>query len=114
MLLRGRVMLKKQIVFLALLLALGPTAQARDVSAQQAGVEYARQEVDKANAQHNTDLQDVADAEKLLGQRKQAYDQQVRQLAEDRQKAELSKKHLQEAKGKFSKAQAILDQAWKQ
>ncbi len=107
-------MLKKQIMFLAVLLAFGPTAHAKDVSAQQAGVEYARQEVDKANAQHKADLQDVADAEKLLEQRKKAYDQQAKQLADDRKKAELSKKHLQEANEKFSKAQAILDQAWKQ
>jgi uncharacterized GH25 family protein len=107
-------MLKKQLMLMALLLAFGPAAQAKDVSAQQAGVEYARQEVDKANAQYKSDLDDVADAEKLLEQRKKAYEQQAKQLADDRKKADLSKKRLQDANVKYSKAQAILDQAWKQ
>lgn len=107
-------MLKKQMILMALLLACGPVAHAKDVSAQQAGVEYARQEVEKANAQHKSDLDEVADAEKLLEQRKKAYELQVKQLADDRKKAELSKKRLQEANAKYSRAQAILDQAWKE
>lgn len=107
-------MLKSQFIIAAVLLVCASVAQARDVSAQQAGVEYARQEVDKANSQHQSDLRDVADAEKLLEQRKKAYEQQTKQLADDRKKAELSKKRLQEANAKYGKAQAILDQAWKE
>ena len=90
------------------------TAQAKDVSAQQAGVEYARQAVEKADAQNKTDLKEVAEAEKLLEQRKKAFEQQTKQLADDRKKAELSKKHLQDANEKLNKAQTILDQAWKE
>lgn len=89
-------------------------SQAKDLSAQQAGVEYARQEVEKADAQNKSDLQDVAESEKLLEQRKKAFELQTKQLADDRKKAELSKKKLQEAQAKHSKAQAILDQAWKE
>lgn len=89
-------------------------AQAKDVSAQQAGVEYARQEVEKADMQHKTDLKDLEDAEKVLEQRRKAFEHQTRQVADDRRKAELSKQQLQEANAKLNKAQAILDQAWKE
>ena len=105
----------KLLTFLAiLLLAFVPVAQAKDVSAQQAGVEYARQEVEKADAQHKSDLNEVSEAEKLLEQRKKAFEQQTKQLADDRAKAELSKKRLQEANTKLVKSQEILDKAWKE
>ena len=105
----------KPIIFLAIWsLAFVPVAQAKDVSAQQAGVEYARQEAEKADVQHKSDLKDVSEAEKLLELRKKAFEQQTKQLADDRKKAELSKKRLQEANAKLVKSQEILDQAWKQ
>ena len=107
-------MLLIRVAIAIILLAVTSLAQARDVSAQQAGVEYARQEVEKSSKQHNSDLQDVAEAEKLLEQRKKAFEQQAKQVADDRKKAEFSKKRLQEANVKLGKAQAILDQAWKE
>lgn len=103
-----------RLVLAMCLIGFAPAALARDVSAQQAGVEYARQEVERAEVQNKSDLDDVAAAEKLLEQRKRAFEQQTKQLADDRKKAELSKKRLQEAKLKYNKAQAILDQAWKE
>ncbi len=87
---------------------------ARDVSAQQAGVEYARQGVEQAEAQNKADMDRLADAEKLLAQRKRAYEQQIKQVEDDRRKAEMSRQQLQESKSKLSKAQAILDRAWKE
>lgn len=100
---------------LAVCLSLGSAvARAKDVSAQQAGVEYARQQVEKADAQLKSDLSDVDEAEKLLEQRRKAFEQQSKRLADDRKKAALSKKSLQEANVKHAKAQAILDQAWKE
>lgn len=107
-------MLKIQILVAILLAAFVSIAQAKDVSAQQAGVEYARQEVEKADAQNKSDLREVAASEKLLAQRKKAFELQTKQLADDRKKAELSKRRLQEANVKYGKAQAILDQAWKE
>lgn len=103
-----------QIPLAILLLAFVSIAQAKDVSAQQAGVDYARQEVDKADAQHKANLKEVGEAEKLLEQRKKAFEEQTKVLADDRKKAELSKQHLQEANVKLNKAQTILDQAWKE
>jgi hypothetical protein len=108
-------MLTINVALTALLLTFTASiAQAKDLSAQQAGVEYARQEVERADAQNKSDLKDVAESEKLLEQRKKAFELQTKQLADDRKKAELSKKRLQEADAKYSKAQAILDQAWKE
>lgn len=107
-------MLKIQMVFAVFFVVVAAAAQAKDVSAQQAGVEYARQEVEKADAQNKSDLQEVADSERLLEQRRKAFEQQTKQLMDDRKKAELSKKRLQEANQKLNKAQAILDQAWKE
>lgn len=107
-------MLKIQIMVAVCLAVFISTAEAKDVSAQQAGLEYARQEVDKADAQNKSDLKEVAEAEKLLEQRRKAFELQTKQLADDRKKAELSKKRLQEANVKYGKAQAILDQAWKE
>jgi chromosome segregation ATPase len=82
-------------------------AQARDVSALQVGVEYARENLEKAEAEHKTSLQKVAASEKRL-------EEAQKTLAEDRQKAEVSKKNLDESKAKYEKAQQVLDQAWKQ
>ena len=105
----------KPLTFFAILsLVFVPVAQAKDVSAQQAGVEYAHQEVEKADAQHKSDLNDVSESEKLLELRKKAFEQQTKQLADDRKKAELSKKRLQEANAKLIKSQEILDKAWKE
>jgi uncharacterized protein HemX len=109
-----KTILRIQLVLSLMLFAVASPAQAKDVSAQQAGVEYARQEVERADTQHKSDLRDVTESEKLLEQRRKAFEQQTKQLAEDRKKAELSQKHLQEANAKFTKAQAILDQAWKE
>lgn len=99
-------MLKKALV-LAVLVSMTSLAQAKDVSAQQVGVEYARGNLEKAEAEHKGNLQRVSDSENRLAEAQ-------KRLAEDRQKAEASKKNLDEAKAKYVKAQELLDQAWKQ
>ncbi len=89
------------------LLSMTSVAQAKDVSAKQVGVEYARSNLEKSEAEHKDNLQRVADSEKRLS------DAQKR-LAEDKKKSEESRKSLDEAKAKYAKAQEMLDQAWKQ
>jgi len=89
------------------------SVQARDVSAQQAGVEYARHEVGKADELHKANLAELHEAEKKLAKRKKAFELQTIKVAGDRKKAQLSKLRLKEAGKKLSKAQAKLDQAWK-
>ena len=99
--------MQKTVLILAVLLATTSLAQAKDVSAKQVGVEYARQNLEKAEAEHKDNLQRVSDSEKNLA------DAQKR-LADDRQKAAASKKSLDEARAKYARAQELLDEAWKQ
>lgn len=80
---------------------------AKDVSAQQAGVEYARDVVQKLDAEHQDNLSKLAESEKELADAQ-------KQVAEDKKKVEASKVKLDAAKAKLDKAQTVLDQAWKQ
>jgi translation initiation factor 2B subunit (eIF-2B alpha/beta/delta family) len=98
-------MLKFSLVLV--LLSMTSLAQARDVSALQVGVEYARENLEKAEAENKSNLQKVSASEKRL-------EEAQKTLAEDRQKAEVSKNNLDEFKAKYEKAQQVLDQAWKQ
>ncbi|MFH0933722.1 MAG: hypothetical protein V1879_00790 [Pseudomonadota bacterium] len=95
------------ILICAAFLATTSPAQAKDVSAQQVGVEYARENLENAEKQHKANLQQVADAEK-----QQAEAQ--KRLEENRQKSQASKKALDEANAKYIKAQELLDRAWKE
>lgn len=88
------------------LLSMTSLAQAKDVSAQQIGVEYARGNLDKAEAEYKDNLQHVSESEKRLTEAQN-------RLSDDRQKAAVSKKNLDEAKAKYERAQELLDQAWK-
>ncbi len=98
-------MLKLGLVLILLLMT--SLAQAKDVSALQVGVEYAREKQEKAETEYKASLQRVSESEKRL-------EQAQKTLAEDRQKAAASKKNLEETKAKYEKAQQRLDRAWKQ
>lgn len=82
-------------------------AQAKDVSAQQAGLNFALQNMERAEAEYKSDAQKVSETEKVIEQKK-------KQLAEEQKKAELSRKNYLQAKEKLSAAQAVLDRAWKE
>lgn len=97
----------KTVLIFAALFSAASLAQAKDVSPQQVGVEYARGNLERAEAEHKSNLQRVADSEKRLA------DAQKR-LAEDKQKTVESKKALDEANAKFIRAQELLDKAWKE
>ncbi len=94
-------------ILLVLLCSMTSLAHAKDVSAKQVGVEYARENLEKAEAEHKGNLQRVADSEKRVADAQ-------KDLAEDRRNAAASKKALDDAKVKYTKAQELLDQAWKQ
>ncbi|MFA7399668.1 MAG: hypothetical protein WCZ98_04215 [Sideroxydans sp.] len=87
--------------------AMSSLVHAKDVSAQQAGVEYARDAVHKLDAEHQDNLKKLAESEKELADAQ-------KQVAEDKKQVEASKVKLDTAKAKLDKAQSILDQAWKQ
>ncbi len=97
----------RMLLVLGLLVSASSPVHAKDVSAQQAGAEYAREALLKAEAEHQDNLKKVAESEKELAEAQ-------KQLSEDKKKAEASKAKLDQAKAKSDRAQALLEQAWKQ
>lgn len=97
----------RMIMLVALLGSMSSMVHAKDVSAQQAGAEYARDAMLKAEAEHQDNLKKVAESEKELAEAQ-------KRLAEDKKKAEASRSKSEQAKAKYEKAQELLDQAWKQ
>jgi ABC-type multidrug transport system fused ATPase/permease subunit len=100
-------MFKIKLLVAMVLLVFVPLAQAKDVSAQQAGYNNALQRMEKAEEEYKADAQAVADTEKVIEKKR-------KQLAEEQKKADLSRKNYQEAREKLEQAQNILDKAWKQ
>lgn len=100
-------MLKFASLALPLLILLPIHAQAKDVSAQQVGVEYAQGNLDQAEAEHKRNRAQLEESEKRFEAAKKA-------LAEDKQKVATSQKAVDEAKAKLLRAQDLLDRAWKQ
>ena len=80
---------------------------AKDVSQEQSAVQYARQEFEKAEAEHKADVEQAAQPRKALEPLKKQFD-------EEQKKASLSEKNKQQAKARLEKAQQALDRAWKQ
>ena len=83
------------------------SAQAKDVSVQQAGYNNALQRMERAEEAYKADAQAVTDTEQYIEKKK-------KQLAEEQRKAELSKKIYLEAKEKLDQTQTALDKAWKE
>jgi membrane-bound lytic murein transglycosylase B len=82
-------------------------ALAKDVSREQSAVQYARQEFEKAEAEHKLDAEQAASTGKALESLK-------KQLEQEQKKASLSEKKKQQARARLDKAQEALDRAWKQ
>ena len=99
-------MFRIKLLVAAIFLVTATCAQARDVSAQQAGYNNALKVMERAEVEYKSDAQAVADTERLIEKKK-------KQLAEEQKKAELSKKNYLEGKEKLDQAQAVLDKAWK-
>jgi len=97
----------RMLLVVALMGSMSSLVHAKDVSAQQAGAEYAREALLKAEAEHQDSLKKVAESEKELAEAQ-------KQLSEDKKRAEASKAKLDQAKAKSDRAQALLEQAWKQ
>lgn len=97
----------RMLLVTGLLASMSLPVQAKDVSAQQAGVEYAREAMLKAEEEHQESLKKVSGSEKELAELQ-------KKLADAKKAADASKAKLDQAKAKFEKAQATLDQAWKQ
>lgn len=100
-------MFRLQIVAVLMLFAFSFQLPAKDVSREQSAVQYARQELEKAEAEHNADAQQAA-------QTRQALESLQKQFEQEQKKASLSAQKQRQAKAKLDRAQKALDQAWKQ
>ena len=95
-------------IFTAVVLfAIAFPLQARDVSAEQSAVQYARQEFERLEAEHRADVEQAARTRKALEPLKKQYES-------EQKKASLSERKKRQAKLKLDKAQEALDRAWKQ
>jgi septal ring factor EnvC (AmiA/AmiB activator) len=95
----------KYLVCFICCLACSPLALAKDVSAQQAGVEYAQNEMDSAEQKYQNKLRRVADSEKKLESVK-------KELADNRQQLQAAQEEKDAAQKRLTRAQELLDQAW--
>jgi len=102
-----------KIVVALAILAVSHIAEAKDVSGQQASVEYARGVTEKAQSVHKNNLERVADSEKRVEQARKQLEEAKKQLEDDKKKTELSKQQIDEANAKLMRAQNLLDEAWK-
>ena len=100
-------MLRFQTVAALILFAAAFPIPARDVSLEQSAVQYARQELEKAEAEHKADVEQAARTRKAL-------EPLQKQFEEEQKKASLSEKKKQQTKARLDKAQEALDRAWKQ
>ena len=100
-------MLRTRTVAALVLFAIGFPVLARDVAVEQSAVQYARQEFERAEAEHKADVEQAARTRKALEPLKKQFD-------EEQKKAGLSEKKKQQAKARLEKAQEALDRAWKQ
>ena len=99
-------MLRTRMLAALILLGAASPLPARDVSLEQSAVQYARQEFDKAEAEHEADAERAARTKKALDLLGKQYDEEQKQ-------ADLSGKRKQQAKARLEKAQQALDRAWK-
>ena len=96
-----------RLLALSITLLLATQAMARDVVREQAAVEYARDEYERAAAAHKADVQQLERTRKALETLK-------KQLAQEQNKARQSAKAEAQAKAKLDAARQVLDRAWKQ
>ena len=96
-----------QVVTALILIAAASQALPKDVSQEQSAVQYARQEYEKAVAEHRADADQAASTAKALASLK-------KRLEQEQNKARLSEMKKRQAKARLDRAQQALDHAWKQ
>lgn len=87
-------------------------AEARDLSVLQSGVTYAREDMDKAQAAHEANIQEVARQQHIVEEHKKQLAEDSKRLEKARNNTVASQKLYLEAKKKYEKAQSLLDDAW--
>ena len=84
----------------------------KDLSTLQSAVTYARDNMDKAKAAHQADVQEVERQQQIVADKKKELEEQTRQLNEAQKNTEQAWQQYLLAKEKYEKAQSALDAAW--
>ncbi len=95
----------------AAVLFLTAAGEVKDLSILQAAVTYTRDNMERAQAAHDADAQDVQRQQQIVADKKKELEEQTRQLDEAQKNAEQSQQQYLTAKEKYEKAQAALDAA---
>lgn len=89
-----------------------PHADAKDLPALQSAVTYAREDVDKAKAEHEKNDQEVARLQQIIDVQKKKLAEENQRLEKAKNNAIASQKRYLETQKKYEKAQSALDDAW--
>lgn len=106
-----RILQLVSIVFFALTGA--QYAAAKDLSTLQSAVTYAREDMDKAQADHEASKLALAQQQKIVEERKKQLADETRKMEKMQKDTDRAWKQYQDAKQKFDREQAILDEAWR-
>lgn len=87
-------------------------ADARDLSVLQSAVTYARNDMEKAKAAHETNTQEVARQQQIVEAQKKQLAEETKRLEKAKNNTIASRKLYLETKKKYEKAQSTLDEAW--
>ncbi|MDO8465176.1 MAG: hypothetical protein Q7S46_07995 [Gallionella sp.] len=89
-----------------------PLADAKDLPALQSGATYAREDMNKAKAEHEKNDQEVARLQQIVEVQKKKLAEENQRLEEAKNNAIASQKRYLEAQKKYEKIQSALDEAW--
>lgn len=93
-------------------LAFPALADARDLSVLQSAVTYARNDMEKAKAAHETNTQEVVRQQQVVEAQKKQLAEESKRLEKAKNNTIASQKLYLETKKKYEKAQSTLDEAW--
>ena len=98
---------RNSLILILCLFGTASLAQAKDLSALQTALQIAQDELENAKAERDADANRLSAVEK-------EWERISKLLESERKKASQSESRYQESRKKHDKAQAALDQAWKQ
>lgn len=87
--------------------------EAKDLSALQSAVTYAREDMEKAQAEQAANTQAVTQQQRIVDERKKQLAAETLLLEKAQKDTLLSQKKYLDAQKQYEKAQSILDEAWR-
>ena len=88
-------------------------AEAKDLATLQSAVTFARDDMDKAQADHEASKLALTQQQRIVEERKRQLAEETKKLEKMQKDTDRAWKQYQDAKQKFDKEQSILDEAWR-